>query len=212
MAIHREILVGFAGVTLVLGSIWALAHRRLRKVYGALATLQGGFLLFGVIFPSVSSFSQSLYYLVVQWVAWVGLFIATDWIEMQMGSDHLSEGKKLDPSHWAEAAGLLFFLASLVGLPPLAGFQSRFFLLSTALQERNFTLLWLALFSSFFCLAVFARVGFTLMGSIFQGERVESPVLETDRPRVWITLLALISIGLLASAHPILHWIQASLP
>lgn len=211
MAIHREILVGFAGATLLLGSAWALAHRRLRKVYGAFATLQGGYLLFGVIFPSVSSFAQSLYYLVVQWVAWVGLFIATEWIEAQLGSDHLSEGKKLGPTHWAEAAGLLFFLGSLAGIPPLPGFQSRFFLLSTSLQERNFTLLWIALFSSVFCLAVFGRVGFSLVGSIFQGAERETLSKQGERPRAWIILLAAVSVGLLASAHPILHWIQAAL-
>ncbi|MDQ3205129.1 MAG: monovalent cation/H+ antiporter subunit D, partial [Pseudomonadota bacterium] len=149
-----------AGVTLVLGTLGALAASSLRMqaAYLVIASVATLFLGFALVTPA--SIGAGLYYLVHSTFITAALFLIVDLVRRQRGN----LGDLLDqagPMRHGALLGGLFGLAavSIAGLPPLSGFMGKLMLLQ-AVPEGSRGWIWAAvLVTSLLTLVALARTG-----------------------------------------------------
>ncbi|MCX7672674.1 MAG: monovalent cation/H+ antiporter subunit D [Thiobacillaceae bacterium] len=126
-------LLPLALLTLALGTLGALASRRLRLAVAHLVVASAGTLLAAIGLASPQALAAGLYYLPHTSLAAAAAFLLAEAVAVRRGAlaDALDPGPAMPAQRWL---GALFFLTALAlaGLPPLAGFIAKFMLLRAA--------------------------------------------------------------------------------
>ena len=131
----QPILTGVAIITMVVGSIVAIAQRDVKRMLAYSSIAHAGFLLTGVIAFNKSGLESSLFYLFVYGVATLGAFGIISLIQD-------SQGEVTDLNRWAGlgkrspviASLFTLFLLSFAGIPLTSGFIGKFSIFSAAYE------------------------------------------------------------------------------
>ncbi|MFW9606520.1 MAG: monovalent cation/H+ antiporter subunit D [Pseudomonas sp.] len=197
-------------LTVLAGTVSALAARDAQTLVAGLVVVSAGTLLSGVALHNAQALSAALYYLLHStWVAG-GLFLLVDVVARQRGSKgaRLENGAALlQPSL---LAGLFFFGAiSVAGLPPLPGFFAKLMLLNSVTATAQAFWLWpVLLLSSLGALIALSRAGSALF---WRAGRL--PAHDAVRDDVRLTAAAallLLGAVLVLLAHPLMTYVQAT--
>ncbi len=135
------LLALIAAASIVLGNIAALVQSNVKRLLAYSAIAHAGYLLLGLASGQPASFVAVLFYVVVYAITTAGAFGLVLVVERERGGSRVDDFNGLARSSPALAICLLVFLASLAGIPPLAGFFGKFFLFSSALGNPG--MLWL---------------------------------------------------------------------
>lgn len=129
-----------AAATVIYGNLGAIPQTNIKRLLGYSSISHSGYLLMGLAAFSITGQSAVLYYLASYILAAGGVFLvvilAGRWMEAEEIRD-LSGLSQISP---VLAACLLLSLLSLAGIPPLAGFFAKFYILFSTVQSG---LLWL---------------------------------------------------------------------
>ena len=122
-----------AAVSMVLGSVLAIAQRDVKRMLAYSSVSQAGFILTAFVSPDQAGIAASLFYLISYSVAVVGAFgvvmLISGGIREQTEFDRFRGLVRRRPG----LAGLLtLFLLSLAGIPPTAGFAAKVLVFSAA--------------------------------------------------------------------------------
>jgi NADH-quinone oxidoreductase subunit N len=132
------ILYWMAILSMAVGSFSALVQKDVKRVLGYSSIANAGYILvaiLGAIKSGDGNFAAAIYYLVVYSAATVGAFAVIS-VTAKAGT----EGTRFEDLHgmWKKAplaAGtLVFFMASMIGIPPLAGFFGKLLIFQTAVN------------------------------------------------------------------------------
>jgi len=136
-----------AAVSMILGNVLALAQTSVRRLLAYSAVANTGYLLVGICANGLSSAGTALFYVIVYGLATLGALAVTAAVERDCGSDSPTSFAGLVHRSPGQAIALLIFLASLAGIPPLAGFVGKFAMFSQAMSQSangaNPGLVWL---------------------------------------------------------------------
>ena len=124
-----------AAVSIVLGNVLALAQTSVRRLLAYSAVANTGYLLVGLCTNAAAAAGTALFYVVVYGLATFGALAVTAAVERDRGDDSVGSFAGLIHRSPLQALALLVFMASLAGIPPLAGFVGKFALFSKALAE-----------------------------------------------------------------------------
>ncbi len=124
-----------AAVSIVLGNVLALAQTSVRRLLAYSAVANSGYLLVGLCANGAAAAGAALFYVVVYGLATLGALAVTASVERDRGDDSVGSFAGLVHRSPLQALALLVFMASLAGIPPLAGFVGKFALFSKALAE-----------------------------------------------------------------------------
>jgi NADH-quinone oxidoreductase subunit N len=131
----QPILTGVAIITMIVGSIVAIAQRDVKRMLAYSSIAHAGFLLTGVIAFNKSGLESTLFYLFVYGVATLGAFGIITLIQD-------SQGEVTDLNRWAGlgkrspviASLFTLFLLSFAGIPLTSGFIGKFSIFSAAYE------------------------------------------------------------------------------
>ena len=126
-----------AAVSMVFGNVLALAQTSVRRLLAYSAVANTGYLLVGVCANGPSAAGAALFYVVIYGLATLGALAVTAAVERDRGNDSPSSFAGLVHRSPLQAVALLVFLASLAGIPPLAGFVGKFAMFSAALSAST---------------------------------------------------------------------------
>jgi len=129
-------LAALSAVSMVFGNLLALAQKSVRRMLAYSAVANSGYLFVGLAAHGASSAASSLFYVIVYGLGTFGALAVTALVERDRGSDHQESFAGLVYRSPLQATALFIFMASLAGIPPLAGFAGKFILFSSALQEN----------------------------------------------------------------------------
>jgi proton-translocating NADH-quinone oxidoreductase chain N len=150
------LIIILAGLTMTYGNLVAISQTNIKRMLAYSSIAQAGYLLLGVATLGVatdwlgkSSAVQSvLLYLYAYLFMNLGAFAVIAKVGSALKSDDLKDYAGLvKRAPWA-AAAMFFFMLSLAGIQPTAGFLGKFYLfyaaIQTAQQTQTTALLWLS--------------------------------------------------------------------
>jgi NADH-quinone oxidoreductase subunit N len=126
-----------AAVSIVFGNLLALAQTSVRRLLAYSAVANSGYLLVGLCANGTAAAGAALFYVVVYGLATLGALAVTAAVERDRGDDSVDSFAGLVHRSPLQALALLVFMASLAGIPPLAGFVGKFALFSKALADTT---------------------------------------------------------------------------
>lgn len=184
-----------AAVTLIGGSIGAIAYNDIRQIVSFNVVIAVGFILVGLAVATTTGFEGSIYYLVHDMVVKALLFLLAGTIIAVTGTSNLNKMSGLIGNY--PLLGWLFFITmlSLAGVPPLSGFLGKVLIGQGAVEAGAYILLGLSFASAIFVLYSLLRV----FMNAFWGETIISEEDEIHLKRGWIVpsvLLAIITLAL----------------
>lgn len=156
--VNETLLSIMAVLTLIGGSIGAIAHNDIRQIVSYNVIIGVGFILTGLAISTPAAIEGSIYYLIHDMLAKALLFLIAGTLVSLTGTAKLEEMSGLIRNY--PLLGWLFFitLLSLVGIPPLSGFIGKVLLGEGAIQSGAYLLLGVAFLSSLFVLYSLLRI------------------------------------------------------
>ncbi|WP_368901249.1 Na+/H+ antiporter subunit D [Oceanobacillus oncorhynchi] len=183
-----------AGLTLIGGSIGAVAYKDLRLVASYNVVIAVGFILVGLAVATPAAIEGSIYYLIHDIIIKASLFLLVGTMIAVTGQTKMDEISGLIKNH--PLLGWLFFLTtlSLAGIPPLSGFIGKVLVGEGAVEGGAYVLLALAFISSIFVLYSLMRIFLTS----FWGETIISKDEEAPAKKGWSVAMCILALGTIA--------------
>jgi NADH-quinone oxidoreductase subunit N len=181
-----------AAVTMVVGSVLAIAQTDVKRMLAYSSIAHAGFILVGVAAGNPQGTQGAMFYLVAYAAMILGAFGVVMLVSVR-GEDHLTLGSYAGLAVRAPllAVALALFLLSLAGLPPTAGFIAKVAVFSAAVQAGYWPLVLIAVVASVIAAFFYIRV-IVLM---YMQEPAEAPAIErAPLAGVAVTVPALLTI------------------
>jgi len=188
-------LIGImAGITLIGGSIGAIARTNIRQIVSYNVVIAVGFILVGLAVSTTTALEGSIYYLIHDMIVKAMLYLLAGTMIHLTGTAKFDEMSGLIRNY--PSLGWLFFLAmfSLTGVPPLSGFIGKILVGQGAIEVGSYILLALGFVSSIIVLYSLLRI---FMNS-FWGETMISE--EDELPLKKGLIIPILLFGLLTLA------------
>ncbi|MDW0118013.1 Na+/H+ antiporter subunit D [Sporosarcina thermotolerans] len=145
-------------LTMIGGSIGALAYNDIRKIVSYNVVIAVGFILAGLAMSSEIAFQGAIYYLIHDMIVKALLFLIAGTMIYLTGKSKIEEMSGLIRNY--PMLGWLFFITmlSLTGIPPLSGFIGKVYLGQGAIETGSYLLLAVAFMSGIFVLYSLLRI------------------------------------------------------
>ena len=159
LAYTNTILLVFAALTMITGTLGALAQTELRRILSFLVIGHIGIALVGLAVGTATSLAGTLFYLIEDMVVLTALFLLSGIIEQYGG--RRGTLKSLG-GLYNRAPGLtvLFFIPafSMAGIPPLSGFFAKLALIKAGLAAGQSGIIAIMLLASLLTLIAISRI------------------------------------------------------
>jgi NADH-quinone oxidoreductase subunit N len=191
---HRAVLVVavVAIVTMTVANLSAYWQTSVKRLLAYSSIAHAGYIACGVlVFSSATGMAAIVAYVLVYLLMNLGAFGVTGLVEQQNGADRIENFTGLGSRNPKLAAAMTFFLFSLVGLPPLAGFAVKWILISALWQHQLTWLVVAVLANTLFSLFYYMRIARAMYFN-------ESDLVPVRVPGFTAVLLTVCAIGLLA--------------
>ena len=127
-------------LTMTIGNVIAISQTNIKRLLGYSSIAQAGYILMGLAASNEMGRAGILIYLAAYAFTNLGAFLCVIAASNSLGSDEIDSYAGLSERSPFLAASLVIFLLSLAGIPPLAGFVGKYYVFSSAIQGRLFTL------------------------------------------------------------------------
>lgn len=132
-------------ITITLGNLFAIRQKNLKRFMAFSSISQAGYIMMGLIGGNAVGMSAMVYYLLVYGVATLAIFIIIALIEEQTEKVDMDSYNGLYQTNPKLALLMTLSLFSLAGIPPFAGFFSKFFIFIAAFEAGYHLLVFIAL-------------------------------------------------------------------
>ena len=136
-----ELLAIVAACTMTLGNLTAIWQNNLKRLLAYSSIAHAGYMMMGVVMLSSAGLQGVMFYAAVYLFMNLGAFFVVLLVADRTGSEDIKDFAGLGWRSPFIAAVMTFFLASLTGLPPTAGFAGKLYLFSAVVEGG---LWWLA--------------------------------------------------------------------
>lgn len=133
----QPVLAIFATTSIVIGNLVALNQSSVKRLLAYSAIAHAGYALVGVMANSADGVSAIVYYSATYALATLGAFAIVNVVEQSTGNDQIDSFIGLKQSSPVLAISLMIFLLSSAGIPPLAGFFGKFYVLMAGVKTGS---------------------------------------------------------------------------
>jgi len=192
--ITHTIIGILAGLSLIGGSIGAVAYKDIRQIVSYNVIIAVGFILVGLAVMTPEAMEGTVYYLVHDMIVKTLLFLLAGTMIAVTGEVRIDNMSGLIRNY--PSLGWMFFIVifSLAGVPPLSGFIGKVLVGQGAVEAGSYLLVALAFISSLFVLYSLLRV---FLNS-FWGETIISEEDEVSMKKGWIIPCAILTLATFA--------------
>lgn len=137
------LIMVLSAVTMTVGNLVAIPQTNIKRMLAYSSIGQAGYLLLGVAAMAYSSIAlpSVLLYIFAYTFTNLGAFAVVSMISTRIKSDYIRDYAGLIRRAPAAAVAMVFFMLSLAGIPPTAGFLGKFYIFAAAIQSGNSWLL-----------------------------------------------------------------------
>ncbi|MEO0895948.1 MAG: NADH-quinone oxidoreductase subunit N [Bacteroidota bacterium] len=179
--------------TMIYGNIVAARQDNLKRMLAYSSVAHAGYVLLGLAAASIG-FKAVLFYMFIYTLMNIGAFGMIGMAEKQFEDTNLDHWKGLGKRAPLFAGAMSVFLFSLAGIPPLAGFMSKYQVFSSAIREDLIFLATIGILASVIGAFYYIRV---IVMMFFQEKGEDAPSFKLNYgslPAVGIGILVLLVI------------------
>ena len=144
--------------TMIIGNLFALRQQNMKRFLAFSSIAQVGFILVGISAQSAAGSSSVIYFILIYIFSNLGAFGVVSLISATTGKENMDDYKGLYKTNPLLTWVLAISLFSLAGVPPMAGFFGKFFLLFAGAGKGNYTLIIIAALNMVVSLYYYLRV------------------------------------------------------
>lgn len=130
-----NLLIIISGISILYGNLCAIPQRNLKRLFGYSSIAHAGYMLLGVAALSAVGKSAVLYYLSGYLFTVLGAFTVICLVLRRVDGEDVGALAGLHRRSPLLAATMTLAMASLAGIPPLAGFFGKFLLLKAVIEQ-----------------------------------------------------------------------------
>ena len=145
MAIWNEGLFWIIIASITVANLFAIRQKNLKRFMAFSAISQAGYLVLAVMDGTAQGMTALVFYLLVYMVSNLGAFVVLTVVEQNSGKIGMDDYNGLYQTNPKLAFLMTLCLFSLAGIPPFAGFFSKFFVFMAAFQAGFHLLVFIAL-------------------------------------------------------------------
>lgn len=132
-------------ITITVGNIFAIRQKNLKRFLAFSSISQAGYVMLGLMSGTAAGMGSMVYYLLVYLFTNLAAFGVISNIEDKCGKVGMDDYNGLYETNPRIAVVMMLAMFSLGGIPPFAGFFSKFFIFASAAQAGEYLLVFIAL-------------------------------------------------------------------
>lgn len=179
-------------VSITIANIFAIRQKNLKRFMAFSAISQAGYLILGVMGGSAQGMTSLVFYLVVYLAANLGAFAIINVVEQKSGKVGIEDYNALYETNPKLAFLMTLCLFSLAGIPPFAGFFSKFFIFMSAFKAGEYLLVFIALVNT-----VISLFYYLLIVKAMYIKKNENPIIAFRSDCYTRTALFLCTVGVI---------------
>ncbi len=192
------ILAAMAVATMTLGNLIALAQKNIKRLLAYSSIAHAGYALIGLVALSAIGTASVVFYLAAYVVTNLAAFGVVMLVAQATGSDEIADYAGMSRRSPGLALALLVALLSLAGMPPLAGFVSKFYVFAAAVQSDLIWLAFVGVLNSIIGLYYYLTV--LKVVYLYRSEHEEAPIAVPGayRMALAVSVFAIVLLGALS--------------
>jgi len=204
------VLWAIAAATMILGTVVGVAQTSLKRMLAYSSIAHGGYLLAGLVAGNDVGKAAILFYLAAYALTNLGAFGVIALLgTRERANDDLRDYAGLFKSHPALAVLMTFFLLSLGGFPPTAGFIAKWYVFSAAIGSGYYGLAIIGVLSSVVSVFFYLRIVVMMFMTERDARPVPAPITTMAYAGLVLSLIGVLYLGVLPTA--IIDFAQASI-
>ena len=199
-----------AAATMILGTVVGVAQTSLKRMLAYSSVAHGGYLLAGLVAGNDVGKAAILFYLAAYALTNLGAFGVIALLgTRERANDDLRDYAGLFKSHPALAVLMTFFLLSLGGFPPTAGFIAKWYVFSATIGSGYYSLAIIGVLSSVVSVFFYLRIVVMMFMTDRDARPVPAPITTMAYVGLALSLAGVLYLGVLPTA--IIDFAQASI-
>jgi NADH-quinone oxidoreductase subunit N len=147
--VWHHVLWWLSVITITLGNLFAIRQQDIKRFFAFSSISQAGYILLGIIAGTAQGMTATVYYVLVYVFSNLAVFGVIAAVEHQAkGDTRIAAFNGLYKSNPALAFILMLAVFSLGGIPPFAGFFSKFLIFMAAYAQGEWLLVFIALLNT----------------------------------------------------------------
>ncbi len=200
-------------LTITIGNLFAIRQRNLKRFLAFSSISQAGYIMLGVIAANTVGMASMMYYILVYIFSNLAAFAVIAAIERQSGRVTIDDYNGLFKTNPWMAFTMMLAMFSLGGIPPFAGFFSKFFIFVGAAQTGSvaiYVLVFIALVNTIISLYYYLLV---VKAMFIRQDECVIPYIDshwTEELGMTVSVMGIIAVGLASGIYTFFSQITES--
>lgn len=190
-------------LTITVGNLFALRQKNLKRFLAFSSVSQAGYIMLGIIGCGYQGMAAMMYYILVYIFSNLAAFGVIASIENKTGKVEMTDYNGLSKTNPWLSFAMTLAMFSLAGIPPFAGFFSKFFIFTSAIGASNGSI-------AIYILVLIALIN-TIISLYYYLLVVKAMYLTPEEPQIatfrsscgerlglWITVFGIILLGIVS--------------
>ena len=153
-----EVAGVLAGIGIIVGSVMAIAQRDFRRMLAYSSVAQIGYIVVGFAIGNVYAIIGAMFHIINHALMKGALFLIAGSVKLKYGQTRIEAYKDLFKKMPLTMYSFLILAFSMIGIPPTAGFFSKWYLVLGALEKQMWFFIVVIVFSSILNAVYFFRI------------------------------------------------------
>ncbi len=188
-------------ITITIGNLFAIRQRNMKRFLAFSSISQAGYIMLGVIAYNAMGLAALMYYILVYIFSNLAAFGVIGAIENATGKVSMDDYRGLSKTNPKLSFAMMLAMFSLAGIPPFAGFFSKFFIFTGAINQGSiaiYVLVLIALINTIVSLYYYLLV---VKAMYIAEDECVIPTFRSalsERVGLWITVGGIICLGIVS--------------
>ncbi len=155
----KPIIYWVAILSMIIGNMVALSQKNIKRMLAYSSIAHAGYISLGIVAGTEDGFASILFYLIMYSIITIGAFTVVFLVDQkEENAQSIDDYKGMGFKYPFYSFILSVFLFAMVGMPPTAGFTSKFFVFASAIKEGYFFLATIGILTSVYAAFYYLRV------------------------------------------------------
>ena len=187
--------------TITIGNLFAMRQRNMKRFLAFSSVSQAGYIMLGIVGCNEMGLAAMMYYILVYIFSNLAAFGVIGAIENRTGKVEMTSYNGLSRSNPWLACSMMLAMFSLAGIPPFAGFFSKFFIFTSAINQGSvaiYILVLIALINTIISLYYYLLVVKAMYISPEEPQVATFRSACSERLGLWITVGGIVALGIVS--------------